>query len=346
MRAMILAAGFGTRLGDLGLALPKPLFPVCNVPLIRWAVSWLVGHEIRDIVVNLHHRGELIRNELGDGGDLGARITYSVEEGDILGTGGGVKNVLDFFGDETFVLMNGKIVVDLDLHAAVAHHRDTGAEATMVLKPDPHATQWGAIGVDSAGRVRRFLGEPAPDGSADAGPVVDHMFTGIHILEPTFVRGLPEGSCCIVRAGYRPGFAAGAPLAGYIHEGYFWDHSTPSRFLQGNLNLVSGRGRALFAPGPLCGVHPTAQVHTDAHVYETALIGPGARIAAGAQVGPEAVVGPNAQVAAGVTVARAVVCAGARVEADVHGGVVAPDGRFTPVDLHDDGPRTGPALRR
>jgi len=352
MRAMILAAGFGTRLGELGLALPKPLFPVCNVPLIRWAVSWLVGHEVRDIVVNLHHRGELIRNELGDGGDLDARITYSQEDGEILGTGGGVKKVLDFFGGETFVLMNGKIVVDLDLHAAVAHHRATGAQATMVLKPDPHAAQWGAIGVDPAGRVRRFLGEPAPDGPEHNGPVVDHMFTGIHILEPDFVRSLPDGSCCIVRAGYRPGFTAGTPLAGYVHDGYFWDHSTPSRFLQGNLNLVSGRGlgrgrgRALFAPGPLCGLHPTAQVHADAHVHETTLIGPAARIAAGAQVGPEAVVGPNAQVAKGVTVSRAVVCAGARAEADVHGGVIAPDGQFTPVDLRDDGPRTGPALKK
>jgi len=346
MRAMILAAGFGTRLGDLGLDLPKPLFPVCNVPLIRWAVSWLVGHGIRDIVVNLHHRGELIDHELGDGGDLGARITYSVEEGEILGTGGGVKKVLDFFGGETFVVMNGKIVVDLDLHAAVAHHRAAGASATMVLKPDANAAQWGAIGVDPAGRVRRFLEEPTPDAPAGDGPVVDHMFTGIHILEPGFVQALPDGPCCIVRAGYRPSFATGSRLAGYVHDGYFWDHSTPSRFLEGNLNLVAGRGRAIFGPGPVSGVHPTAQVHPDARVLDTALVGAGARIAAGAQVGPEAVIGPNAQVAQGVTVTRAVVCAGARVDADVDSGVVSPDGRFTQVDLDDAGPRTGPALKR
>jgi NDP-sugar pyrophosphorylase family protein len=345
MKAMILAAGFGTRLGELGLALPKPLYPVCNVPLIRWAVSWLVGHEIRAIVVNLHHRGELISDELGDGGDLGARITYSVEEGEILGTGGGVKRVLDFFGGETFVVMNGKIVVDLDLHAALDHHRATGARATMVLKPDPDAARWGAIGVDPAGRLRRFLGEPAPDAPAGDGPagdvpaedvpagdgpVVDHMFTGIHILEPDFVQTLPDRPCCIVRAGYRPGFEAGLRLAGYVHDGYFWDHSTPSRFLEGNLN----------------GVHGEAHVHPDARVHDTALVGPGARIAANARVGPEAVIGPDARVAQGVSVARAVVCAGARVDADVEGAVVAPDGSCTQVDLDDAGPRTGPALKK
>lgn len=351
MKAMILAAGFGTRLGELGLALPKPLYPVCNVPLIRWAVSWLVGHEIRDIVVNLHHRGELISDELGDGGDLGARITYSMEEGEILGTGGGVKKVLDFFGGETFVVMNGKIVVDLDLHAAVAHHHAMGARATMVLKPDPNAAKWGAIGVDPAGRVRRFLGEQAPDasagdGPAGDGPVVDHMFTGIHILEPDFVQSLPDGPCCIVRAGYRPSFAAGLRLAGYVHKGYFWDHSTPSRFLEGNLNLVAGRAQARFEPGPLSGVHPAAQVHPDARVHDSALVGAGARIAADAQVGPEAVIGPNARVAQGVTVTRAVVCAGARVKADVDGVVIAPDGHCTPVDLQEAGPRTGPALAK
>ncbi len=344
MKGMILAAGFGTRLGELGIDLPKPLFPVCNVPLIRWVVSWLVGNGVDDILVNLHHRGELIKQELGRGEELGARISYSEEVGQILGTGGGVKRVLSHFGNETFVLVNGKIVVDLDLGLALEAHRRIGALATMVLKPDPDAARWGAIGVDPSGHVVRFLGRPAAGTSTAATDAQEHMFTGIHILEPAFVRRLPDGPCCIVRAGYGPGFDHGVPLGGHVHEGYFWDHSTPSRFLQGNLNLVTGRGRGRPAPGPVTGVAPDAEVHASAEVDSLALVGAGARIAAGARVGPGVVIGPGAEVGAGAHLTRAVVCGGAAVTVDLDSGVVGPGGKLTPVDLSEVGPRSGPAL--
>ncbi|MFH2007414.1 MAG: NDP-sugar synthase [bacterium] len=342
MKAMILAAGFGTRLSELGLALPKPLYPVCNVSLIRHAVAHLVGHGITEIMVNLHHQGELIRAELGDGRALGAVIHYSLEEGQILGTGGGVKRALPFFEGETFVLMNGKIVIDLDLHAAIALHRGLGAAATMVLKPDPRAAEWGAIGVDPAGRIRRFL--EAPDPLPE--DVTEHMFTGIHILEPTFIEALPDGPCCIVQAGYRPAFASGAVLGGWVHEGYFWDHSSPSRFLQGNLNLVNGSGRSLHPPGPLRGAHPTADIHQSARIDDTVLIGAGARIEADAVLGPEVVIGSGATVPAGCRLSRTLVFAGARARGDADSAVIAPDGTVLAVDLDEVGPRTGPALKQ
>ena len=340
MKAMILAAGFGTRLAELGLDLPKPLFPVLNVPLIRWAVAFLKGHGIEEIIVNLHHRGEMIRDELGDGAALGVHIEYSMEEGEILGTGGGIKRALPFFGGpggETFVVMNGKIVSDIDLHAAIAHHRQTGAAATMVLKPDPEAAKWGAIGIDGEGRIRRFLGAPDP---SPAG-VTEHMFTGVHLLEPRFVAALPDGPCCIVRAGYKPRFAAGdTPLSGYLHRGYFWDHSTPARWWQGNMNLLDPGREIPHAPPleSLAHVPDGVTVTPPVHIAPDAILEPGAR------VGPNLVVGPRATLRPGARAAHAVVCRDSVLSTAVDHAVVSPDNQVLSVDPSEAGPRTGPAL--
>ena len=116
---MVLAAGYGTRLEKLGLRRPKPLLPVCGVELARFALAQMAAGSIRRVVINLHHKGSLVRKALGDGSDLGMALTYSLEEGQILGTGGGIRKVRWFFGDNTFVVMNGKIVSDLDLRRAL-----------------------------------------------------------------------------------------------------------------------------------------------------------------------------------------------------------------------------------
>lgn len=368
MHAMILAAGFGTRLASVGLDLPKPLFPVCNVPLIRWAVSFLVGHGFRDIVVNLHHRGSLIVDALGDGRLLGARIAYSMEEEEILGTGGGIRRALPLFGssDLPLVVMNGKIVSDVDLWGAIAHHRATGALATMVLSPTCDAARWGAIGVDPQGRIRRFLGTPDP-GCAHAVDLTETMFTGIHVMEPELLAALPDGPSCIVRAGYRPSFERGAPLAGYIHRGYFWDHSTPERWLKGNLNLVAApepardntsldpgpapgalppcpSGVIRFAPTPLRGVHPTARVAAGARVHEAVLVGRGATVESGAELGPGVVVGDGALITSGAHLSRALVHGGGTARGTIKNAIVTGNGQVHPMNPDDTGPATGPAL--
>src|SRR5687768_4197311 len=143
VKAMILCAGLSTRLGPLGAALPKPLLPVCDIPIVRYGVALLVAHDIRDIVINLHHRGELIRAELGDGASLGARIRY-VDEPVILGTGGGLKNALSLLdpdgADRPFLSMNGKLIFDLDLAALLdAHARDPDVLGRMVVRREPDA---------------------------------------------------------------------------------------------------------------------------------------------------------------------------------------------------------------
>jgi NDP-sugar pyrophosphorylase family protein len=312
---MILAAGFGTRLGHLSDERPKPMLPVADAPLIEYAVALLVGHGVRDIVINLHHRGEIIERALGDGARLGARIVYSREEGAILGTGGGLRRALPLLGDETFLVVNGKILVELDLGALLAQHRASRAAATLVVREDAEARRWGAIDAPAeGGRIRGLLGDGV------------FMFTGIHAIEPSLVARLPDDGAerCIVRQGYVPWLREGVPIDAFVQRGYFWEHSTPERYLQGNVNVLRGVARVAYPPRPLTGIDAGASVAEGARIVPPVRIGPGARVEAGAVVGPDAVIGRGAHVAAGVSVVRSVVWPDTRVDASAEGEILTP----------------------
>src|ERR1043165_9147193 len=154
MRAMLLCAGLSTRLGKLGAECPKPLLPVCGIPILHYGITNLVAHGIRDLVVNTHHRADLIREALGDGSRFGARIQYSHEPA-ILGTGGGLKHALPLLDpdgrDEPFISINGKLIFDLDVTALLDAYRRaaqreaaTGGEllGMMVVRRVPDAKSW------------------------------------------------------------------------------------------------------------------------------------------------------------------------------------------------------------
>ena len=318
---MILAAGFGTRLGEMTQHRPKPMLPVAGVPLVRWAAQWLRHHGVRDIVVNLHHLGDQIEAELGDGSALGVRIQYSHEEGMILGTGGGLRHarsLLDDGSGEPIVVVNGKVLVDLDLGKVLEFHRERAAEATMVLRPDPDASKWGSFRLDDGGRVVRFL-DASPRGLAEepAASSEPLMFTGVHVMEPRFLDRIPpQGEQCIIRTAYRTLFHEGQALYGHISRDYWWEHSTPERYRQGVFNLLDGRIDPAYAEGAVRGVHPSAQLHPNAKVLSPVHVDAGAIIEDGATIGPYAQIGRGAVVRGGVRVERSVVWDKADVAGD------------------------------
>ncbi len=338
---MVLAAGFGTRLGELSDERPKPLLPVCDVPLVRWVAELLVHAGIEHLGVNLHHLGERLRAAVGDaikvdhdGQPRSATVAYSVE-GEILGTGGGIREMArhpDARG-KTIVVANGKIVANLDLPAIVAEHRRREALATLVLAPHQNARAWGAIGVGGDGRVASMLGRAPRSRPPDARSVRDptlaeHMFTGVHVIEPALLELLPEdGPCCVLRDGYMPAFLHGAPIYAHVHGGYFYEHSTPERYLQGNLNLLADSIALPAAPGPLVGVHPDARVDPDATLVDPVLVAAGARVEAGAEVGPNVVVGARAVVFAGAKLRETIVWPAATVSsnAELRRAIVTPE---------------------
>jgi NDP-sugar pyrophosphorylase family protein len=299
-RALILAAGLGTRLGTLSDERPKPLLPVCDIPLIQYAVALLRGHGIDEIAVNLHHRGELIRDELGD--DF-----YYSDEPTILGTGGGIAKLADWLsrgGRDSFLVVNGKIVTDIDLGATLRHHDATGAAATMVVREVPDAHQWGAIEIDDAGRVTRIVGEGRPGAHVC-------MFTGVHVLSPRLVARLPAtGPSDSIRQGYIPALLAGDRIEGLRHHGYWHEHSTPQRYLQGNWNLLSGSVKLTYLPGPI------------RH------FGVGATVEAGATLSAQVVVGARSVVRHSARLDRVVLWPDSCVAGAIHDAIVTPRGVF------------------
>jgi NDP-sugar pyrophosphorylase family protein len=324
LRALVLAAGLGTRLGALSDERPKPMIPVCDVPLIRYAVALLAGHGTTEIAINLHHKGELIEAELGTGADLGVHITYS-HEPIILGTGGAIVKLADWLtdgGGRDFFVVNGKLVVDADLHALRARHERARATATMLVKEVPDAHKWGAIELDREGRVVRIIGK-GPDGAKVHRAC---MFTGVHVLSPRLVDRLPpSGESDSIRQAYVPALLDGERIEGVVLDGYFHEHSTPARYLEGNLNCLYGRARLHFPPGPFTGVDASAQVDASVRLVQPVRVGPRAQIGADAVVGPGVVIGRDAQVAAGARVERAVVWPGATVKGEVTDSIVTRD---------------------
>src|SRR5690349_7633135 len=308
MRAMLLCAGLSTRLGKLGAERPKPMMPVCGAPILAYGITNLVAHGTTELVINTHHRGELIERELGDGRRFGAHIQYTYEPV-LLGTGGGLKHALPLLDpdgrDEPFLSVNGKLIFDLDITALVAAYRAAGdILGKMVVRQVPDARDWGAVKVvvdDRGPRIADILG----DG--------DHMFCGVHVTRPSVMARLPDGEADSIRQGYLPWLRAGERVAAYEHrDGYFAEHSTPDRYLASNWALLGGAALR-HPPTQLDGIDPRARLHPGAEVIPPVKISAGAVVGAGVTIGPDAVIGDGAVVNA--SIAHTVVWAGAIVDA-------------------------------
>jgi NDP-sugar pyrophosphorylase family protein len=242
MRAMILAAGLGTRLRPLTDSVPKALVPVAGRPLVEYSLLWLRSQGIQDVVMNLHHHGEKIRAALGDGSVYGLRITYSSED-PILDTGGGIKKAQPFLDGETFLVLNCDTILDLDLSILLDTHRRNQAVATLVLRADPEARRYGIIETDRRGRVRRFLGQP-PEVNATLSPF---MFTGLQILEPRVFDFMPAHKAFgTTRETYPQLLQAGEPLYGFIHSGPWMVVDDAEGMARATRAIISGRVRLSY----------------------------------------------------------------------------------------------------
>jgi len=242
IRAMILAAGFGTRLRPLTDHTPKPLLEVGGRPMIAYPLLLLRSAGITETLINLHHLGEQVRSTLGDGRGYGVRITYS-EENPILDTGGAIKKAEGVLGGDTFVILNADTIVDLDLGAMLAFHRERGGIGTMLLRRDPEVSRYGAIEVDATDRIRRFLGFPS---QVDQ-PLEPLMYGGVWILEPRVFDYMEPGIFSITKQTAPALLRAGEPLYGYRYSGYWRVLDTPDGLDAGRRELATVGLRFLAA---------------------------------------------------------------------------------------------------
>ncbi len=277
MKAMILAAGFGTRLWPLTIERTKPAIPFLNRPLIAYTIEYLKQYGITDIIINLHHEPESVQEQIGDGSKYGVKIHYSVEEPEILGTSGALDKVRDLLQDETFLVVNGKIITNLDLGAALQTHRSKNALASLVLKENPKREKFSQILVDANGFYQGFAGFPTTTDHRP--PTTDHplMFVGIHILEPAIFEYIPRGVFSdSIRDVYPAAMQAGEKIATHIGTGDWHELSTLARYLEISLEFMRRAGLQ-FTADEGCEIDATAQV-TDSVLWRNVQVEAGARI--------------------------------------------------------------------
>lgn len=316
LRALVLAAGEGTRLAPLTSFLPKPLLPVVGRPVVEHTLERLARVGCEAVALNLHHLGGQIRDHLGDEFH-GVRLVYSEERERRLGTLGALWPLRDFLSAaDALLLVNGDTLCRWPLAPLLRRHLRSQASATLLLtrRPDP-ADFGGGVAVDRRGRVLGF-GVDQPRGEVAA----RHVFAGAHVLSPELLRRVTEGPADIVRQLYRPLLADGAHLATLTTRRHWHDLGTPRRYLEGVLDFARGpwplrlwrrswtAGGAEVAPRVRrrrAVIEAGAMVAAGARLTDTVVL-PGARVGAGADV-RQSLLGPGAAVPAKARIDRRVV---------------------------------------
>ena len=236
MRAMVLSAGYGTRLWPLTEDRTKPAIPILGKPLVGYVAEYLAQYGLDEIVVNLHHRPESVRAALGDGSAFGVKLTY-VEEPVILGTSGALDNARELFVNDTFVVVNGKIITDIDLSSAFETHRRNNALATLVLMENRKREKFSVVETRD-GLITGFGRMPAKD-EGDT-PL---MFTGIQILEPRIFEYIPRGVFShSTTEVYPQAIAKRERVAAHVAEGKWRELSTLQRYLDISIEMLREKG--------------------------------------------------------------------------------------------------------
>ena len=295
MKAMILAAGFGTRLRPLTNKVPKPMVPIMNRPILEHTIHLLRSHGIHDITVNLHHLPEIIKEHFGDGKDFGVQLHWS-HEPEILGTAGGIKKAQQFLEGEAFLVINSDVMVDIDLSKVLAFHKAQGSALTLVVRESDSPEQCDPIEVDADDRIVHMVGTSSMNMPDDTTRV---LFTGIQVMEPEIFDRIPENKFYGTTTDVFPGMLEdGLPMFVYWHTGYWKDIGTIQSYLDVHRDLLDGRmegGLPVESNNPAGG-----------QVTQPVLIGKDCTIADTAKIGPYAVLGDNCTVGDHTTIEHSI----------------------------------------
>ncbi len=314
---MILAAGMGTRLHPLTEICPKPLVPLMLQPMLGHLLAQLRQYHVQEVVINLHHHAEQLRQWIGDGRQWGFERIHLSYEPEILGTAGAMKQAEAVLRDAPFCVINADVLADVDLAAVWQWHGQRQAVVTMVLRPDPEAHRYGPVVVDGDNRVCHINGQPETKAHL-TGEVL--MFTGIQVVSPQIFAVIPPGQCISTAAETYPmliGKEVG--VYGYRHDGYWMDIGVPTRYRQAHWDVLDGvftGGLGRYPEGThiIHRVEETPVSWAHARIEPPVVVGPDVELAAHACIGPYAVIGPGCQLEAGARVCESVLWDRVRVE--------------------------------
>jgi mannose-1-phosphate guanylyltransferase len=330
MKAMILAAGKGTRVRPITYTIPKPLIPIFQKPVMEFLLELLRQHGFDRIMVNVSHLAHEIEGYFRDGQRFGVNIGYSFEGkiiegklvGEALGSAGGIKKIQDFhpFFDDTFVVLCGDALIDLDLTAAVKWHKEKGAIATIVTKTVPQETvsSYGVVVTDSEGKILTFQEKPSVEEALS-----NTINTGIYIFEPEIIDYIPPNCEYDLGSQLFPKLVEmGAPFYSvsmdfeWVDIGKVPDYWEAIRgVLLGDIKNVQIPGREV-RPGVYAGLNVGVnwdQVDITGPVY----IGAMTKIEDGAKIIGPSMIGPNCWICSGATVDNSVIFEYSRLGAGV-----------------------------
>jgi mannose-1-phosphate guanylyltransferase len=323
MRAMVLAAGLGTRLRPLTYEIPKPMVPVLDRPVLEHILDLLSRHGFEGVIANLHYFPDSIREYFGD------RLTYRFEE-ELLGTAGGVRACRDFFGAEPFLVISGDALTDIDLTALAARHRETGGIATLSVKKVPDTREYGVVLHDREGRITGFQEKPAPEEALS-----DLGNCGIYVFSPEIFDYFPERPFADWAKDVFPALLAN-DVPFHIHEvGEYWnDVGSLSELRHGTFDALAGELRLeilgeAIAPGVTVAGGST--LPADAEVDGPVWVGADVRIGSGVRLTGPVVLGDGAAVGDGAQLRSSIVFPGTEIAPDAilidaiagHKGIVA-----------------------
>ncbi len=323
MKAMVLAAGKGTRLFPLTGVLPKPMAPVADKPIIQHIFELLARTGVHETHVNVHYLADAILDHYGEEAEVDGMSVSFHREDRLMGTAGGVKNAAASAGfDETFVVVMGDALTDVDVRDVVAFHKAKGAVATLALTPVEDTTEYGVAVLDEDKEIVYFQEKPEPSEA-----VSNLANTGIYVFEPEALSYVPDGAFFDFAKDLFPLLLqAGEKVAGYDAGGFYWsDIGTLSAYKEAQRDVLAGLvkvevdgerwGKDLWV-GEKARIHPSAYVHIQGHAFvgAEAEVGPGASFLGSVTIGHHCRVGDGAMVKRSVLLPGAIVGDGAYLE--------------------------------
>jgi mannose-1-phosphate guanylyltransferase/phosphomannomutase len=303
MKAVIMAGGEGTRLRPLTANQPKPMLPLGNRPIMEHIIRHVHDHGFKDIVVTVQFLASQVRNYFGDGSDMGVDLTYATETTP-LGTAGSVKNAAEQL-DETFLVLSGDALTDVDLGEVVSFHRRSGAMVTVALKRMDNPLEFGIVITRDDGRIERFLEKP------HWGQVFsDTINTGIYVIEPEVFDHIPDGPSDFAGDIFPKLLGRAAPLYGFVVDGYWEDVGNLEAYQQAHQDILDGRVEVDirgFEVRPGLWLGEGAEVDPDAALDGPVLIGDFAKVEGDARLREYTVIGSGVVVKSGAVLHRAIV---------------------------------------
>lgn len=300
-----MAGGEGTRLRPLTSLRPKPMVPIVNQPVMEHIIGLVKHHGITEVVATLAFMPQVIEDYFGSGEEWGVDISYALEDTP-LGTAGSVKNAQKLIGDETFVVISGDALTDIDLTAVIEFHKEKGGPVTIALMAVPDPLDFGVVITDEDGRVERFLEKPT------WGQVFSDMInTGIYVMEPEVFKYIPDDRPFDFSSELFPLLMKeGFDLYGCPVDGYWCDVGSAESYLQVHRDILDDKAR-VFVPGVSAReglwVGEGSQVDSSASIGQGVVLGRNVTVRAGARIGDYTVIGDNCVIGANATVSHSIV---------------------------------------